>query len=434
MKALLVGISAVSEVIVAGALVARGHEPMVAADGALGLAGVQRHQPPLVIVEDPLGDMSAMEFCRRARACPQGEDAVILVITSREEELPAVLDAGATDLYATSLGPAALQTRVLIVERLVAQHARLRDREARFRRLFEAGVAGVIISDLDGNFKEANDAFLRMLGYSREDMLAGRLNWEVISPLDRLVPDTEERAQLRATGFLPLRERVYVHKDGRHIAALVGSAGLHGTAECISYITDISARRAAEEAMRASEQQYRTLFELAPIPKFLFDSETFQFLAVNDAAIHGYGYSREEFLTMTLQDIRPREDVPALVAALGIAATGATKPGTWRHRRKDGRILDVEITVHRFALAGRPCGLAIALDVTERNRLETQLRQAQKMEAIGSLAGGVAHDFNNLLTIILSYSDDARPRTSSQAIRCAAIWRRSRPLAAARRT
>jgi two-component system, cell cycle sensor histidine kinase and response regulator CckA len=404
MKALLVGISEASGSIVSNALVARGHEPIVAGDGARGLALVLQERPPLVVVEDPLVDMEVTEFCRQARASPEGRDAVILVITNRDEELPAVLDAGATDLYATSLGPAALQTRVLIAERLVAEHARLRDRELRFRCLFEAGVAGVIISDDDGNFKEANDALLVMLGYTREDMLAGRLNWEVISPLDRLVRDTEDRAQLKATGFLPLRERAYVHKDGRHIAALVGSAALHGTTECISYVTDISARKLAEEGLRASEAQYRALFEQSPIPKFLFDVETFRFLAVNEAAIRSYGYSRDEFLRMTLEDVERHEDVAAFAASVEATSLGTTTSGRWKHAKKSGKLIDVDVTVHTFTLGSRPCGLTVALDVTERNRMEEQLRQAQKMEAIGSLAGGVAHDFNNLLSVILSYS------------------------------
>ena len=405
MKALLVAITEESGSIVANVLRARGHEPTVALDGISALEVLRNDLPALVVVQDRLADMTAVEFCRRARACPAGADVVILVITSREEELPAVLDAGATDLYTTSLGAAALEIRVLIAERLVAQHARLRDRELRFRRLFESGVAGVTISDFDGNFKEANDSFLRMLGYSREEMLAGKLNWEVISPLDRLVPDTEDRAQLRSTGFLPLRERTYVHKDGRHIAALVGSAALEGTTECISYVTDISAQRGTEEALRLSEAQYRVLFEQSPFPKFLYDSATLRFLVVNDAAIDGYGYSRDEFLHMTLEDIRPKEDVPALLESLRMNGPGTTSPRSWRHKKKDGSVIDVEVTVHKFDLGKMSCGLAVAQDITERNRMEGQLRQAQKMEAIGNLAGGVAHDFNNLLSIILGYSE-----------------------------
>jgi len=404
MKVLLVGVATGSRTIVANVLATRGHEEIAAVDGAQALIAVRRDSPALVVVEEPLADMTASEFCRQARATPGGLDAVILVITGCDDELPAVLDAGATDLYTTSLGPAALQTRILIAERLVTQHALLRDRELRFRRLFESGVAGVTISDLDGNFKEANDAFLTMLGYTREDMLAGRLNWEVITPLDRLVPDTEARAQLRATGFLPLREREYVHKDGRHIAALVGAAALEGKTECISYVTDISQRKREEKTLRASEGQYRTLFEQSPLSKFLYDPGTLRFLAVNETAIAHYGYSREEFLDMTLEDIRPREDARGVLARVTTRGSGATKPGLWRHLKKDGSPIDVEITVHEFALEGKPCALAVALDVTERNRMEGQIRQAQKMEAIGNLAGGVAHDFNNILSIILSYS------------------------------
>src|SRR5882672_281760 len=240
MKALLVGVGDAARSIVEKTLSARHHEQTVAQSGVEGLQSLRISPPALIVVEDPLPDMAGTEFCRRTRASTEGANAVILVITQSDEGLPEVLDAGATDLHVTSLGPSALEIRLRIAERLIAEHARLRDREARFRRLFESGVAGVTIADLNGNFKEANDAFLVMIGRTREEMFAGKLNWEVITPLDRLVPDTEAREQLRATGFLPLREREYIHKDGRHIAALVGSAALQGTTECISYVTDIS--------------------------------------------------------------------------------------------------------------------------------------------------------------------------------------------------
>jgi two-component system, cell cycle sensor histidine kinase and response regulator CckA len=405
MKALLVGIAAESVGIIGSMLRRRAHEAIVVNDGVRALEIIRQDSPPLIVVEDPLADMSAADLCRRARACPQGADAVILVITSRDDDLPAVLEAGATDLYSTSLGPGALEVRLQIAEHLVAEHARLRDRELRFRRLFESGMAGVTISDLDGNFKEANDAFLQMLGYTRQEMAAGKLNWEVISPLDRLVPDIEARAQLRATGFLPLRERVYVHKDGRHIAALVGAAALEGTTECISYVTDISARKAAADALQASEAQYRALFEHSPFPKFLIDQETLRFDAANEAAIRHYGYSRAEFLGMTLGDILLPENVPAVLARIRGLEEGASTPGLRKHRKKDGSFIDVEVSVHAFVLDGRSRMITVAVDVTERNRMEVQLRQAQKMEAIGNLAGGIAHDFNNLLSVILSYGE-----------------------------
>ena len=406
MKPLLVGMTVDTAPIVVGALRGHGHEPVVAGSGAEALDLLARGDAvALVVVEDPLPDMTAAELCRRTRATPQGADAVILVITGHEDDLPAILDAGATDLYATSLGPAALRSRILIAERLVAEHARLRDRELRFRRLFESGVTGVTIADLDGNFKEANDAFLHMLGYTRAEMLAGRLGWEAITPPDRLVPDTEDRAQLRATGFLPLRERAYVHKDGRHIPALVGSAALEGTTEFISYVADISERKRAEEALRASEAQYRALFDLSPFPKALFDLETRRFLAVNEAAVRHYGYSREELVGMTVDDLQPPHELPQYRKRVATDRPGAERSARRKHRKKDGSVLEVELTCHRLTLEGRECVLAVALDVTERSNMERQMREAQKMEAIGNLAGGIAHDFNNLLSVVLSYSE-----------------------------
>jgi two-component system cell cycle sensor histidine kinase/response regulator CckA len=405
MHALLVGVPPDSGAIIGKVLGARKHEQVALEDGAHAIEILGTQPFDLIVVHDPLADMSAAEFCRKARVCEGGIDPVILVITGSLNALPEVLEAGATDLYATTLGPEALESRVLIAERLVAKHAELRSREVRFRHLFESGVAGVIISDLDGNFREANGAFLKMLGYTHQEMKDGALNWEVISPLDRLVPDTEDRAQLRSTGFLPLRERVYVHKDGRHMAALVGSAALAGTTECISYVTDISERQAAEEAVRSSEAQYRALFEHSPVPKFFFDAETRALLAVNDAAVRTYGYSREEFLQMTLDSIRPQDEVPALHSTLTELSPGAHMAGVWRHQKKDGTIMDVEISVHMFVFGKRPCGLTVASDVTARLRMEQKLRQSQKMDAIGNLAAGVAHDFNNLLSVIISYSE-----------------------------
>jgi two-component system cell cycle sensor histidine kinase/response regulator CckA len=404
MKVLLVGINADWESLVSQPLGERGHQPIVAADAARALLEVAKETPPLIVLEDPLPDMAATEFCRAVRALPGGLDPVILVITSRDDRLPDFLEAGATDLYTTSLGPAALRTRVLIAEGLVSQQAKLKDRELRFRRLFDSGVAGVTISDLDGNFKEANSAFLKMLGYTNADMLDGKLNWETLTPLDRLVADIEDRAQLRATGFLPLREREFVHKDGRYISTLVGAAALEGTTECISYVTDISHHKQAEAAASASAAQYRTLFEHSPLPKFLYDHETLQHLAVNDAALTLYGHSREEFLGMTIEQLAYDRSSPQVRDGFGALALGAKGAGVYRHRNKSGTMIEVELTVQKFVFNGRPCGLTIANDITERNRIELQLRQSQKMDAVGNLAGGVAHDFNNLLSVILSYS------------------------------
>ena len=162
----------------------------------------------------------------------------------------------------------------------------------------------------------------------------------------------------------------------------------------------------AKELLKQIDLKFRLLFEVNPLPMCVYDRETLCFMEVNQAAMAHYGYSREEFLRMTITDIRQPEE-PAAQPSGDTAASGQ-----WRHRLKDGCVIDVEIASHDISYGGRPAVLSVLQDVTQRKQLEEHLRQAAKMEAVGMLAGGIAHDFNNLLTIINGYSQlllDALP-------------------------
>lgn len=127
-----------------------------------------------------------------------------------------------------------------------------------------------------------------------------------------------------------------------------------------------------------------------------------RYLDVNAAACKLYGYSPADFSNLTVGDLQSEEDTRRFLAELRSAAGAAASE--WRHHTKDGRWIDVEIAFHPIQFGGETAALAVLMDVTGRRQLEDQLRQAQKMEALGLLTSGVAHDFNNLLTIITGYS------------------------------
>ena len=158
-------------------------------------------------------------------------------------------------------------------------------------------------------------------------------------------------------------------------------------------------------ALRASEERYRLLFESSPVGKCVFALDTLSILAVNDAVLQMYGYSRAEFLGMRIVDLKLPEDVPGLERELStLKPTGLELVGLKRHVRKDGTIIEVDITAQRTEFGGRSAVLAMIRDVTHERGLEEQLRQSQKMEAIGRLAGGIAHDFNNMMAAVLGYA------------------------------
>jgi len=123
-------------------------------------------------------------------------------------------------------------------------------------------------------------------------------------------------------------------------------------------------------AIRESEIRHRQLFEDNPFPMWLYDRLTLQFLAVNNAAIQHYGYSRDEFLSMTLADIRPTEDHAALFRYVAKQHSPRFPTSVWRHLRKDGSLIDVEITAYAMVFAGRPAEIVLAHDVTERMRVQ----------------------------------------------------------------
>ncbi|MGE5154987.1 MAG: ATP-binding protein [Bdellovibrio bacteriovorus] len=198
-----------------------------------------------------------------------------------------------------------------------------------------------------------------------------------------------------------------------------------GMAECILRILSVRAaieleRRTADEARRRSEESYRSIFEAAEDPLFVHDADTGAILDVNPKACEQYGYSREELLAVDSGQLSSgvppytSEHATQLVAKARRDGPVRTE---WHRRNKDGSLHWDEKYIKQVKVGGADRILVVTREITERKRaeeerirLESQLRQAQKMEAIGQLTGGIAHDFNNILTATLGYLVMARER------------------------
>ena len=286
--------------------------------------------------------------------------------------------------------------------------------EARYQTVMEQANDAILLLDERGVL-EANRQAEELLGRPRSAIVGRRY--------EEFVVDAEGRAPAGIAFALTttrMEDQQLRRADGSTVSVDVSASPVRIGDETIELLIlrDITERKRAEMRLQQSEEQYRLLFESNPHPMWVYDPDTLGFLAVNEAAVVLYGYSREEFLRMTLTGLPPPEDVPAFLASLQAGEGDDGTGQVLRHRLKSGALVTVDIASNAILFRGRAARLVLATDVSERKKLEAQLLQAQKMEAVGRLAGGVAHDFNNLLGVITGYSDllrkDLHPEDAKQ--------------------
>ena len=254
----------------------------------------------------------------------------------------------------------------------------LRESEERYRTTVESIGDAVIAVDREGVITFMNRVAAGLTGWEAGEALGRRLA-EVFTIINE---DTREPAENPVQRVLSegnivglANHTTLISRSGTEIPIEDSAAPIRssdGTVQGVVMVFhDVTAKRQAENALRASEEQYRLLFASNPNPMFVFDEETMQFLAVNDAAIHHYGWCREDFLAMTVLDIRPPEDRESAKNVIEAhRGSRETDIGVLRHWRKDGTVMEMEITVSSISFSGRPARLCSMNDVTERRQIE----------------------------------------------------------------
>jgi PAS domain S-box-containing protein len=336
------------------------------------------------------GDSVREEFVNRRR-----DGQLVLV----ESSVSPVLDA-----RGRRIGFIAVQHD--LTERKRSEEA-LRESEQRFSLAFHASPIPTSISEIEtGRMLDVNEQFLRILGYSREEVI-GKTSLELGIWADR---GDHDRAEARLCEEGSVRDQLTrIRTRSGEIRDVVGS-GVPidlGSLKCVLWTSlDVTERRRAEKEMRKSEERFRKLFDSNTIGIVISDLSG-NSLEANDGYLDMLGFTSEELLAgkVDWKDLTPAEYLGRdQIAIEELQRTGIASPWEKEFFRKDGTRVPVLIGVAMLK-ASEGSVIAYIVDLTERQRLEERFLQAQKMEAVGQLAGGVAHDFNNLLTVILGYSD-----------------------------
>jgi PAS domain S-box-containing protein len=258
----------------------------------------------------------------------------------------------------------------------------LRASETRYRVVAETASDAIITIDDSSNIVFANPATEKIFGYQVSEIIGASVT--------KLIPDysthihnlglksqidiTQPEVECRTIGIDGL------HRNGHDVPLEIsfGQVFADGKRVFTAVARDVTERQSAEAALQKQNEEYRILFESNPCPMYVCAEDTVQFLAVNEAAVRHYGYSREEFLGMTVLDIRPTEDVPVLLSYLAENSQRSDQAGAWKHRKKDGSLIDVEVNWQRLDFAGRPAYMVMANDITEQKQVELAMRESEE--------------------------------------------------------
>ena len=242
----------------------------------------------------------------------------------------------------------------------------------------EQSPVSVVITDIDANIEYVNPCFEVVTGYTAQESIGQNPRFLQSGQTSRTTYldlwSKVTKGQVWHGELINRRKNGEVYWEEVHIAPVKNVAG--DLTHYVAAKIDITQRKQSEEALQESEQRYHFLFNNNPMPMWVFEESSLKFLEVNDRAVEHYGFTREEFSRMTLRDIRPAEDVGELERVITHSPHGKVS-GEWRHKKKDGTIIDVAVNTVPMKYGAIPARIALLQDITERKRTEETLRQSE---------------------------------------------------------
>lgn len=265
----------------------------------------------------------------------------------------------------------------------------LAESEEKYRVIIETAQEGVWMIDKNNNTVYTNSHMAEMLGYTREEMLH--------HPLFNFMDEegktlAEQNIERRRNGITEQHEFKFIKKTGESVWTLLETSPIFKDGKyegAVAMVMNITERKKAEKELIDSEVKYKHLFESNPMPMWVLDLETYNFLAVNEAALKHYGYTKDEFLQLGAKGIRPENEVQRFLELNRSNYNALHNSGIWRHKKRDGSLIEVEIFAYNIQYEGKKASLVLANDVTERLHSEKLLKQS--FEDIRRLASHLQH-------------------------------------------